>query len=427
MTQENYPRHLTTLLETALISFKVVNLIGPRQVGKTTMVRDLFQKGEYITLDETDILEAIEADPTQQLSDLKEDAAGEPVVIDEAQRSKKLALAIKAIVDKDKSKGQFILTGSSNVFAAMDIADSLPGRVVPIKLWPFTISEIKKKPPSQLLDWTLQKDPLLKQVIRPEALSRDEYITLIVEGGFPEPRELPTRERQNLYRSYVNGVVDRDVRDVSPIRKTDKFRRLIDQLAIRTGQEINRAELSKTIGVKWETVESYLDVMMRLSLVIQLGAWTSSEAKREIKLPKFHFVDTGMNCALRQFDENSFDLGNPSATQLGGLLESFVFNEIHRMLPFQSKEFRLYHWRSADRREIDIIAEGGNQLVGIEVKASSSVSQDDFKHLKWFSKEGPGKSRSFKGIVFYLGEKKLSFGDGCFALPVSTLWTDIKI
>ena len=144
-------------------------------------------------------------------------------------------------------------------------------------------------------------------------------------------------------------------------------------------------------------------------------------------MPKFHFVDTGMNCALRQFDENSFDLGNASATQLGGLLESFVFNEIHRMLPFQSKELRLYHWRSADRREIDIIAEGGNQLIGMEVKASSSVSQDDFKHLKRFSKEGPGKSRSFKGVVFYLGNKKLSFGDGCFALPVSTLWADTKI
>jgi len=426
MMKEHYPRHMITELETALVSFKVVNLIGPRQVGKTTMVRDLFRRGTYVTLDETDILDAIEADAVQYLRDLKDDAGDEPVIIDEVQRSKKLALALKIVVDEDQRKGQFILTGSSNVFATMDIPDSLPGRVVPMGLSPLTVSEIKKKSPSRLLDWILQENPLLKQIDRPEVLSRDDYIALVLQGGFPEPRELPTRERQYLYRSYVNGVVDRDVRSVSPIRKTDKFRRLIDQMAARTAQEVNRADLSKIIGLKWETVDAYLDVLTRLSLVIQVGAWTSRETKREIKLPKFHFIDTGMNCALRQFDEGSFDLGKGSSAQLGGLVESWVFNEIVRMLPFQSKEFRLYHWRSADRREIDIIAEGGHQIVGMEVKSASSVNQGDFKHLKWFANSGPGKSRSFKGIVFYLGDKKLSFGDGCYALPISALWAEIR-
>lgn len=427
MTQEYYTRHLVAWLETALDSFKIVYIVGPRQVGKTTLGKDLFQKGKYITLDDVGVLETIETDPVEFLKSLRIEAGDEPVIIDEAQRSKNLPLAIKLIVDNDNRKGQFILIGPSNVFSSNWVPDTLPGRVVPIELWPLSITEIRRKPPSRLLDWLLQKGPSLTQIERLEILSREEYITLILAGGFPDPRELPIRERQILYRKYLHGIVDRDVREVFPIRKPDKFRRLIIQMASRTAQEINRVELSRQLDLRWETVDSYLELLMKLSLVIQVSAWTSSEAKREIKLPKFHFADTGLNCALRRFDKQSFDLGSSTIAQLRGLLESFVFNEILRMLPYQSKDFRLYHWRSADRREIDIIAEGGGQIIGIEVKAASTVNLSDFKHLKWFAKQGPGKSLQFKGIVFYLGDMELSFGDNCFALPVSTLWAEIGV
>ena len=427
MIQGYYPRHMMKLLERALESFRVINIIGPRQVGKTTLVRNLFQKGEYITLDRNDILLGIKEDPLEQLRILKARAENEPVIIDEIQRSQNLSFAIKIIVDEDQRKGQFILTGSSNIFARRSVPDSLPGRVVQMHLWPLTVAEISRKQPSQLLDWTLQKSPSLLQINHLEELTRYKYIKFILEGGFPEPRELEIQERQKLLRNYLKNIVDRDVCEVYPLRKMDKFRKLINQIATRTAQEINRSELAKIIGVKWETIENYLDVMKQLSLVVQVDAWASSEAKREIKQPKFHFVDTGMNCALRRFNESSFDLGSPHATKLGPLLESFVFNEILRMLPYQSNDFRLYHWRSVDQREIDIIAEYGDQLTGIEVKAASTVTHGDFKHLKWFAKEGPGKSRQFKGIVFYLGDMQLSFGDNCFALPVSALWAEYDI
>ena len=200
MLQENYSRHVMTLLETALVSFKVINLVGPRQVGKTTMVRDLYRRGKYITLDEEDIRQAIEADPVRLLTELREEADDEPVIIDEAQRSKQLALALKVVVDRDRRKGQFILTGSSNIFAMMDIPDALPGRVVPMSLSPLMVSEIKNRPPSRLLDWTLQKNPRLTQIDCSEELSRKECIELIVKGGFPDARDLPIRERQQLYR-----------------------------------------------------------------------------------------------------------------------------------------------------------------------------------------------------------------------------------
>ncbi|SDG02893.1 protein of unknown function [Celeribacter baekdonensis] len=150
------------------------------------------------------------------------------------------------------------------------------------------------------------------------------------------------------------------------------------------------------------------------------------ESKRNIKQPKFHFVDTGISSALRRLNDRSFDIGH-SPEALGGLLESFVVGELQRALPMQDEDYRLYHWRSADRREIDVVIDGGHRLVGVEVKAATTVAADDFKHLKWFAHDGPGKGRSTIGIVFYLGQEKLTMGEGNFALPLSTLWAAVDL
>ncbi|WP_163852164.1 ATP-binding protein [Pseudooceanicola aestuarii] len=381
-------------LRDSLATARVVNLVGPRQVGKTTLVRDLFRLGRFITLDDAAILAAMEADPEGQLTALAEVQPDTPVIIDEAQRSPKLALAIKKIVERNRRKGQFVLTGA----------------------------EVNRAPASRLIDWAMQPVPRLAQIADPAPLGRKDYAKLILMGGYPEIRALPLRSRQRQYRDYIDAVVERDVADVMPVRKPDALRFLIDQMAARTAQEINTSELAKLAKLKRETVDQYLDVLMRLSLVIKLGAWIPGESKRDIKQPKFHFVDTGVAAALRRLNERSFDIGN-SPEALGGLLESFVVGELQRALPLQDEDYRLYHWRSADRREIDVLIDGGHRLVGGEVKAATSVAAEDFKHLKWFAKDGPGKGRSTVGIVFYLGQDKLTLGDGNFALPVSALWS----
>lgn len=156
-TETYLSRHLVVELEEAIASARVVNLIGPRQVGKTTLVRDLFGHGRFITLDDAAVLSAIEADPEGQLASLMQDLGQAPLIIDEAQRSKKLALAIKRVVDTDRRKGQFVLTGSSNIFTTTDVADSLAGRMRTLKLWPLSVAEIKSAPVSRLVDWSMQK------------------------------------------------------------------------------------------------------------------------------------------------------------------------------------------------------------------------------------------------------------------------------
>ena len=379
--------------------------------------------GKFITLDDQNTLNAIENDPSGQIESLLSGLVDAPLIIDEAQRSRELALAVKMIVDADRRKGQFILTGSSNMFTTADIADSLAGRLLTLKLWPLTIAETKSRPPCRLLDWAISNSPDLRRLPPAEPLTRGDYIDLVLRGGYPEIRNYPLAPRQAAYRNYVDAVVDRDVAQFLRVRKTDALRRMIDQLAVRTGSELNIAELCEIIGIQRKTTEQYLDVLLKLSVVTRLGAWTSGETRREIKNSKNHFVDTGIAAALRNLKPGSFDAdANPTA--LGGLMESFVLSELTRAAPFQENSFRLYHWRDQRGREIDILAESANHLVAIEVKASSSVSIRSFKNLDWFGKDGPGQRRQVTAIVFYLGDQKLTFGGRRYALPASCLWGD---
>ena len=415
------PRHLSAELHDALTWSRVVNIVGARQAGKTTLVRDILQAGRYVSLDDDTVLEAIEDDPWGQLQRLTEDPETAPLIIDEAQRARRLPLAIKRIVDTGNLQGQFVLTGSSNMFRTRHVTDSLAGRMLTLTLWPMTVAETMSRGPSTILDWALSPSQAWEELPSAEPLNRADYIELILKGGFPNIRRLELGRRQKTYRSYIDSIVERDVADVAPVRKPDALRRLIDQLAVRTGMELNISELCDVVGLRRATVEQYTDVLMRLFVIRRLGAWTSGEARREIKNAKSHFVDTGIAAALRNLAPRSFDLdANPTA--LGGLLETFVFAELLRSAPYQCAGIRFYHWRDQRGREIDILAESGNDLVAIEVKASTSVSGEDFRHLDWFSNKGPGTTRTVTSIIFYLGTERLGFGERRYVLPVSCLW-----
>lgn len=415
------PRHLANDIIDALGHSRIVNVVGARQVGKTTLVREMLRQGRFISLDDETALAAVEDDPWGQLQHLVEEAKGEPVIIDEAQRSRRLPLALKRIVDANRRKGQFVLTGSSNIFSAKHVTDSLAGRVLTLKLWPLTAAETMFRGPSRLLDWSISESPDLSDVPAPEPCSRADCVGRILRGGYPDIRTLEHRHRQRAYRQYVDAMVERDVPDILRIRRSDALRRLIDQMAVRTSSELNVAELCRLVGIRRGTAEQFLDVLLRLSLIIRLGAWSSGEHRREVRSAKFHFADTGIAAALRNMQPNSFGPdGNPMA--LRGLLESFVLSELLRSQPHQGSSFRFRHWRDQRGREIDILAECGNRIAAIKVKASSSVDSQDFRHLRWFSEEGPGLGRTVTSIVIHLGDTKLKFGDRQFAVPIGCLW-----
>ncbi len=419
------PRHLEAELKDALRYARVINVVGARQAGKTTLVRDLLGAGRYVSLDDDAVLEGIEDDPWGQLRQLVGGSDGAPLIIDEAQRSRKLPLALKRLVDLDDRRGRLVLTGSSNMFATQHVVDSLAGRVRTLTLWPLTVAETMSRGPSPLLDWAASDSPDPSALPAPEPTTRAGYIDLVLKGGFPGIRALALGRRQKTLRDYLDTVVDRDVADIVRIRRTDALRRLIHQLAVRTGTELNVSELCEIVGARRRTVEQYLDVLIRLSLIVRLGAWTSGESRREIKNAKHHFTDTGIVAALRNLAPRSFD-PDADPTAFGGLLESFVFAELLRSAPYLRNGFRFYHWRDQRGREIDILAESAERLAAVEVKASASVGRRDFRHLEWFADEGPGRTRTVTAIVFHLGDQVLRFGARRFALPVSCLWGAAK-
>jgi predicted AAA+ superfamily ATPase len=271
-----------------------------------------------------------------------------------------------------------------------------------------------------VLDWA-GGDPALPDLPAVPKSSRQDYLDLIVRGGYPELRTLADRPRNRRYRDTIDAIVDRDVADVLKVRKTDALRRLIDQLAARTAEELSVESLCSVVGVQRGTLDQYIDTMTRLSVIAHLGAWASGAARREIKRPKVHLLDTGVAAALRGFDARSFG-PTGDAVALGHLVETFVHNEIVKSLPYQSGDWRLWHWRNQDGREIDIVAEYGRSLVAVEVKAAATLDAVDLRNLRWFKSEGPGRTWDTTGLLFYLGDRVLSFGDRLFGLPLSVFW-----
>jgi len=419
------PRHLTRKVARTLQTSRVINIVGPRQTGKTTLVRDMLQAARFLNLDDEGLLSALTLDPFGQLSAVAAEAAdaGLPVVIDEVQRLPQIILALKRIVDQDRRPGQFVLTGSSDIFTTPKALDSLAGRVSTLTLRPLSAAEIQRRGPCGLLD-AVRDDPaaLVGALPPPLPFGRAEAIELIVRGGFPEIRPLSGADRMERYEAYVGSIVERDVAPVAEIRRPDTLRRLINQLAHRTAEELNVASLCAVLGARKETVTLYLDILSRLGIVHRLGAWTSSGARKEVRSPKLHFMDMGCASALRGEDVGSFGL-DAAPTALGHLLESFVFCELEKSLPFLDSKWALYHWRNAPR-EVDIVAEApGRVLALFEMKASMTVDWNDFRHVDWFLKEGPGHAYKGAAFVVYLGDQVLSFGPGRVALPLSTFWS----
>lgn len=418
-------RHLTARVIENLGVSRIVNIVGPRQVGKSTMVAHQVPIAEYLTMDDDPLRSAVEADPHTVLAEYarRHERNGKPVVIDEVQRVAGVTLALKRIVDSDRRPGQFLLTGSSNIFTGPKAMDSLAGRVSTLKLAPFSAAEIAGAGPCLLLDAVMAHPSgvPIGTLPTPVAYSRAEAIDLISRGGFPEIRSLPDRDRLPRYMDYVNSVIEKDVPAVAEIRRTDALRRFINQLSARTANELNVNAMCDAVGTSWSTLDGWFDVLSRLGIVHRLPAWTSSRAKREIKAPKIHMMDTGYATAIRNETADSFSpTADPGA--LGAMLETFVFAELEKSLPLLDASWQLYHWRMKNR-EVDIVAEApGKRLALFEMKAAATVSGSDFAHADWFF-EGPARSYTGSAFVVYLGDRILSFGPRKLALPLSVFWS----
>jgi predicted AAA+ superfamily ATPase len=404
-----FPRFAAELVTTALQDTPVVMVTGPRQSGKTTLVRNLVPGSrQFITLDDDTVLAAARSDPVGLVRDL------DRTTIDEIQRAPDLLRAIKGSVDKDRRAGRFLLTGSANLLTLPKVSESLAGRMEIVDLFPLSRSEVLGKQP------TFLKMAFESKLSKPaEIMFGKDLVETVLVGGYPEMlRRADARRRQAWARDYIRAILLRDVREVADVEKLDQMPRLLQSLAHQSGQLVNFTQLGSAIGFDDKTTRKYVAILEQLFLVRRLQPWFRNRLKRLVKSPKLHFVDSGLLAALQGATAERTER---ERSILGTLLETYVFGEVWKQASWLGEGCALYHFRDKDQDEVDIVIENGaGAVVGVEVKAAATVSTKDFKGLR---KLAEACGADFKlGIVLYDGESAVPFGDGLFAAPLPCLW-----
>ncbi len=404
-------RHSEAAITEALADTRVVLVTGARQSGKSTLV-GLVAKGrdaEWRNLDTAVTRQAAIADPAGFVD------TAELMVIDEIQRVPELLLAIKEQVDADPRPGRYLLTGSARVLGLRGLPDTLPGRTETIELWPLAQGEIDGTPDGFVDAVFDQGDALAHE----SAVTRQDYAERIVRGGFPEAlaRTNP-RRRERFFDSYLGDLVARDVSQLSEIERTVEMRALIRLLAARSGQLLVANAVGSEARLPASTVHRYLALLEEVFLIKRIPAWSRNVSTRATGTPKLAFVDSGIAANLVGADVRS--LLRPGGP-FGPLLEGFVLMELARQLTWSRQRAELFHYRTKDKVEVDAVLENRQgQVVGIEIKASSTVAAGDFRGLRHLAGRIGGDF--IAGIVFYTGTQTLPFGSRLRAVPVSALW-----
>ncbi|HZN20190.1 MAG TPA: ATP-binding protein [Micromonosporaceae bacterium] len=405
------PRRAAVAVTEALTDTRVVLVNGARQAGKSTLVRAVAgqRSAEWRDLDlPSDGRSALE-DPVGFVS--FEDL----MVIDEIQRVPELLLAIKATVDADPRPGRFLLTGSSRLLGLRDLPDTLPGRMETIELWPFSQGEIDGAPDA-FIDAVFQ----LGSAVRHEStVTRADYADRVVRGGLPEAvARTDPRRRGRFHDSYVQSLIDREVRQLAKIERLPQLTTLIRLLAARSGMLVAAGSLETELQLSRPTVARYIQLLEEVFLVKRIPGWSRNLGTRATSAAKLIFVDSGIASRLLAADAHT--LRRPGAP-FGPLLEGFVLSELARQITWSQQLVELYHYRDHNKVEIDAVLENRQrQVVGIEVKAASTVRSDDFNGLRRLA-EKLGDDFVL-GVVLYTGSATLPFGPKLRAMPVSALW-----
>jgi predicted AAA+ superfamily ATPase len=363
-----FQRLLTRTLQTAAARMPVVTLIGPRQSGKTTLVRHAFPKHAYVSLEQPDLRNEARDDPRAFLSRFSHDA-----ILDEVQRVPDLLSYIQVAVDTEDRPGRYILTGSQNFLLMEKVSQTLAGRTAVLHLLPLSLSEL-----------------LARRHLAPERLGvsrprvgpppKQDLWETIWAGFFPRihDKHLPA---STWLADYHRTYVERDLRDVLRVMDLDAFERFVRLAAGRTGQVLNIASLAEDAGIRQPTAKHWLTALRIASLIVLLPPHRVNFSRRLRRRPKLHFLDTGLVCYL---------LGIRDAVTLerhplrGAIFESFVVGELVKSFAHTGREAPLYHWKDTADHEIDILVDLGDRLLPIEVKSGVTLPADALDTLRWW-------------------------------------------
>jgi predicted AAA+ superfamily ATPase len=364
-----FTRSLAKHLLKLATQFPVVTVTGPRQSGKTTLVKNLFPDKPYVNLEELDLRQLARTDPKAFLSFYQNGA-----IIDEVQYAPELFSYIQVRVDDKDIPGEFILTGSQNFLMMEKITQSLAGRVGIVELLPLSYLEI-----SSSVDETI------------------ELYDLILQGFYPRLYKSKI-DSAVFYKTYIQTYVERDLRQIKNIENLDVFQRFMKLCAARTGQLFNLAAVAAECGIAQNTAKNWLSILKTSYIIFTLPPYFKNFNKRTVKQQKLYFYDTGLVCSLLDIHKIT-----PLHPLKGPLFENFVVIELVKYRWNELKRHNLYFWRDSHGHEVDLIFEQADNLRSIEIKANQTMSHDFYKELKYFQQI----SGCQEGCVIYGGAENL--------------------
>jgi uncharacterized protein len=407
-----FERSLATELDAALADTPVALIVGPRQSGKSTLVKALVEgrrDADYRTLDDTLTLGSAKSDPAGFVAS----AGGGLLIVDEVQRAPELLLEIKASVDRDRRPGRFVLTGSADVLMLPRVSETLAGRMEVLRLWPLSQAEIEGSR-GGLVEALLAGDPQ-RVAAGAGPVERDDLMRRIAAGGFPEAVARRGARRERWFASYVDTVVQREVRDLANVDRLAELPRLLLTLAARASGTVNYSALSRDLGLPQTTLKRYVALLESTFLIKTLPAWYRNIGQRLVKSPKLAIVDSGL--MLHQL---GIEGGIPDAA-IGPLVENFVAMELVKQADVTPRRPGVLHFRTSAGTEVDALLERRDgRVAGIEVKAAATVTQQDLRGLR--ALEAKLGDDFLCGVVLYGGADVRQLTQRLWALPLSALW-----
>jgi uncharacterized protein len=407
MMSETYiPRSLEPVLKKAANQFPAVVVLGPRQSGKTTLLKHLYS-GKYpiVSLEPPDVRIAAVNDPRGFLN-----LHPPPVIFDEIQYAPVLLPYIKEQVDAHRDRtGQYLLTGSQNLLLIQQVTESLAGRTAVLKLLPMSRWEINHHP-QRTLPWEKGK------ATSSPHQSVQELWEHILRGSYPEIIANPDRDARLWQASYVQTYLERDIRNLRNIGDLTLFQTFLRALAARSAQILNLSDLAREIGVSVNTAKSWISILEASFQIFILRPYFANIRKRLVKSPKVYFTDTGLLCYLVGLRDSEHAASGPMGR---AIFENLVVAELFKIYIHRGEEPALYYWRTAAGSEVDTVIETQDRLIPIEIKQSETPRPEMAKEIVNFQRDFEG--RAGQGYVIHPGLTTLPLDKGVMTLPFASL------